>query len=76
MPHYSDLRSYQIRVLGHLGEQWSEWFDGFSITFSSQGESLLTGPPIDQAALYGLLKRIRDLGIPLISVCPINQNKS
>lgn len=59
---------YQIRIQGHLGYQWTEWFDGMSITLNSQGETLLTGPVVDQAALHGLLRRVRDIGAPLISV--------
>jgi hypothetical protein len=62
---------YQIRLKGHLGQQWSDWFDGLSITLEDNGDTLLTGPLIDQAALYGVLKHARDLGLPLISVNPI-----
>ena len=58
---------YQIRVKGHLGPQWSEWFGGLSITLEDNGDTLLTGPVVDQAALYGLLRKVRDLGMPLIS---------
>jgi hypothetical protein len=58
---------YQIRVKGHLGPQWSEWFGGLSITLEEGGETLLTGPVVDQAALHGLLRKVRDLGMPLIS---------
>lgn len=58
----------QIRLKGHLGMQWSDWFDGMTITLEDDGDTLITGPVIDQAALHGLLKKIRDLGIPLISV--------
>lgn len=59
---------YQIRIAGHLGPEWTDWFEGLTITLEDNGDTLLTGPVIDQAALYGLLKRVRDLGIPLISV--------
>ena len=59
---------YQIRLEGQLGSEWAEWFGGLTITLADNGETLLTGPVIDQAALYGVLKRIRDLGLPLISV--------
>jgi hypothetical protein len=58
---------YQIRVKGHLGPQWSEWFGGLSITLEDNGDTLLTGPVEDQAALHGLLRNVRDLGMPLIS---------
>ena len=59
---------YQIRIKGHLGSQWSDWFEGLTITLEENGETLLTGPVVDQAALHGLLKRVRDLGMPLLSV--------
>jgi hypothetical protein len=59
---------YQIRINGHLGSQWTDWFGGLSITLEDNGDTLLTGPVVDQAALHGLLKKVRDLGIPLISV--------
>ena len=59
---------YQIRIKGHLGCQWTEWFGGLTITMEDSGETLLTGPVVDQAAMYGLLKKVRDLGMPLISV--------
>jgi hypothetical protein len=59
---------YAIRVFGRLNEHWRDWFDGLTITGEENGETVLTGPVADQAALYGLLKKIRDLGMPLISV--------
>ncbi len=59
---------YQIRIRGQLGTQWTEWFEGLTITLEDNGDTLLTGPVVDQAALHGLLKKVRDLGIPLISV--------
>jgi hypothetical protein len=59
---------YQIRIKSHLGREWTDWFGGMTITLEDNGETLLTGPVIDQAALYGLLKKVRDLGMPLISV--------
>ena len=62
---------YQIRLRGHLGSQWTDWFEGLTITLEDNGDTLLTGPVIDQAALYGLLKKVRDLGMPLISVSPL-----
>ena len=59
---------YQIRVKSHLDSDWTDWFEGLTITLEKTGHTLLTGPVVDQAALYGLLKKIRDLGILLISV--------
>ncbi len=59
---------YQIRIKGHLGDQWTDWFEGLTITLEKNGETVLTGPVTDQAALHGLLKKVRDLGMPLLSV--------
>ncbi len=59
---------HQIRIKGHLDPQWAEWFEGLTITLEENGDTLLTGPVVDQAALHGLLKKVRDLGIPLLSV--------
>jgi hypothetical protein len=61
---------YQIRIKGHLGSQWTDWFEGLTISLEDNGDTLLTGPVIDQASLYGLLKKVRDLGLPLVSVSP------
>jgi hypothetical protein len=62
---------YEIRLKGHLDDRWVEWFEGLTITLEEDGNTLLTGPVIDQAALHGLLKKVRDLGLPLISVHPL-----
>lgn len=59
---------YQIRAKGHLSPEWTDWFEGLAITLEEDGDTLLTGLVVDQAALYGLLKKVRDLGIPLVSV--------
>jgi hypothetical protein len=59
---------YEIRVRGVLDPQWSSWFDGLRVEDAGQGESVIVGPVIDQAALHGLLTRIRDLGLPLVSM--------
>ena len=59
---------YQIRIKGHLGCQWADWFEGLTITLEDSDETLLTGPLVDQAALYGVLRKVRDVGMPLISV--------
>ena len=58
---------YQIRIKGHLGREWTNWFSGLTITLDN-GETLLTGSVVDQAALHGVLKKVRDLGMPLLSV--------
>jgi hypothetical protein len=63
---------YQIRIRGHLGPQRIDWFDGLTITLEENGDTLLTGRVIDQAALHGLLKKVRDLGMPLLSVNPVD----
>jgi hypothetical protein len=60
--------AYQIRIKGHLGRQWADWFGGLTVTLEDNGDTLLTGPVVDQAELHGLLKKVRDLGTPLISV--------
>jgi len=59
---------YQIRIKGHLGHQWTDWFEGLTVTLEEDGDTLLTGPVVDDAALHGLLKKVRDLGMPLLSV--------
>ena len=59
---------YQIRIKGHLGRQWTDWFGGLTITLEDNGETLLTGAVVDQAALHGLLRKVRDVAMPLLSV--------
>jgi hypothetical protein len=59
---------YEIRIKGHLDDRWADWFGGMTITLEEDGDTLLSGPVADQAALHGLLKRVRDLGLPLLSV--------
>ena len=59
---------YQIRIKGHLGCEWSDWFDGMAIALDENGDTLLTGPVVDQAALHGLLRKVRDCGMVLISL--------
>ncbi len=59
---------YEIRIEGHLDDRWADWFGGLTVTLEQEGNTLLTGPVVDQAALYGLLRKVRDLGMPLISV--------
>ena len=67
---------YEIRIKGHLNNRWADWFEGLTITVEEDGDTLLTGPVIDQAALHGLLKKVRDLGMPLVSVRPIEHGPS
>ena len=70
------LMVYHIRIKGHLGTQWADWFGGATIKLEANGETLLTCPVVDQAALYGVLRRVFDLGMPLISVNRIEPNPS
>ena len=67
---------YQIRLKGHLGSQWTDWFEGLTITLEEDGNTLLTGLVIDQAALHGLLKKVRDLGMPFVSVSPLEHGQA
>lgn len=64
--------TYQIRLKGHLGTDWAEWFGGLTITLD-EGDTLLTGLAFDQSALHGLLKKVRDAGLTLISVNPVEK---
>lgn len=66
---------YQIRIKGHLGHQWTNWFEGLIITQEDNGETMLTGQVADQATLHGVLRKVRDLGTPLISVTRVKTNK-
>src|SRR5512136_2555824 len=75
-PTPSQPVAYQIRLKGHLGSQWTDWFEGLTITLEEDGDTLLTGSVIDQAALHGLLKKVRDLGMPLVSVSPLEHGPS
>ena len=67
---------YEIRLKGHLDARWADWFDGLTITLEEDGDTLLTGPVMDQAALHGLLKKVRDLGMPLLSVIRIQSQET
>ena len=58
----------EIRIKGHLADRWATWFGGLTITLEDNGDTILSGPVVDQAALHGLLKKVRDLGMPLLSV--------
>ena len=67
---------YQIRIKGHLGGQWIDWFGGLTLTLEDNGDTLLTGPIVDQAALHGLLRKVRDLSIPLLSVIRVEPGQA
>ena len=67
---------YAIRIKGHLDDKWADRFEGLTITLEEDGDTLLTGPVVDQAALHGLLKKVRDLGMPLISVSPVEPGQA
>lgn len=71
MSHTPDSKHpviYEIRIAGHLPARWSAWFEGFAVTLEADGTTLLSGPVVDQAALYGLLRKVRDTGLTLIAV--------
>ena len=65
---HNQHQCYKIRLKGHLDDRWAEWFEGLTITLEENGNTLLSGPLADQAALHGILKKVRDLGLALLSV--------
>ena len=67
---------YEIRIKGHLADRWAKWFEGLTITREENGDTLLAGPVVDQAALFGLLRKVRDLGMPLLSVIRVEPGPS
>ena len=76
-PEDHDLSGrYQIRLKGHLDDRWADWFDGLTLTRDDTNTTLLTGPVVDQAALHGLLRRVRDLGLPLVSVIQVDPTQA
>jgi hypothetical protein len=66
----SETDTYEIRIQGHLEGRWSAWFDGMELVLADDGSTLIRGEVVDQAALHGLLQKVRDLGLPLLSVTP------
>ena len=75
-PKQPQPKIFEIRLKGHLDTRWASWFDGLTITQTDDGDTVLAGPVADQAALHGLLKKIRDLGLPLLAINPINQKEN
>jgi len=74
-PDSSQPAVYEIRIAGHLPPQWSAWFEGFAVALEPDGTTLLSGPVVDQAALHGLLKKVRDTGLTLIAVNQIHSKQ-
>ena len=66
---------YEIRLKGHLGSRWAAWFDGMTLTTNSDGTTVIEGPVVDQVALHGLLSKLRDIGLPLVSVTQVETNQ-
>ena len=75
MTRHTQTKFYKIRLQGHLDSNWASWFEGMTITLTEDGDTVLSGPVVDQAALHGLLKKVRDLGLPLLSVNRIITNQ-
>jgi hypothetical protein len=73
--HPDGLLRYEIRLKGHLDSRWAAWFDGLTLTNENDGTTAIRGPVVDQAALHGLLQRLRDVGLPLISVTQLDPNQ-
>jgi len=69
-PGLGDTSGYEIRTHGHISESWAEWFEGMTLVHEADGTTLIRCPALDQAALHGLLAKVRDLGLPLISITP------
>ena len=72
----STTQHYEIRLQGHLDARWGDRFEGMTITLEENGNTLLSGPVADQSALHGLLKKVRDLGMPLVSVSPLENDQA
>ena len=72
---HHDAGRYEIRLKGHLDSRWAAWFDGLSLTHDSDGTTVISGPVLDQAALHGLLQKVRDVGLPLVSVRSVDPDQ-
>ena len=73
---YHEPGLYEIRIKGHLENRWADWFEDLTLTALDNGETLLTGPVVDQAALHGLLRKVRDLAMPLLSVTRVRPDQA
>ena len=71
-----ETKVFQIRIQGHLSQQWQDWFEGLTITLEEDGNTFLSGHVVDQSALHGILKKIRNLGMPLLSVNSIDSDRA
>lgn len=75
-PDLRRIQEYEIRVSGHLGSRWATWFDGLTVTLQDDGTTVISGPVVDQSALHGQLQKLRDLGITLLSLTPLEARTS
>jgi hypothetical protein len=75
-PHRPEAGRYEIRLTGHLDAHWTAWFDGLTVSHESDGTTVISGPVTDQAALHGVLQRVRDLGLPLLSVIRVESDQT
>ena len=73
--HHHNPGLYEVRLKGHLDSRWAAWFDGLTLTNESDGTTLIQGPVVDQAALFGLLRKLRDVGLPLVSVAQVEPDQ-
>jgi hypothetical protein len=73
--HHHNPGLYEVRLKGHLDSRWAAWFDGLTLTSESDGTTLIQGPVVDQAALFGLLRKLRDVGLPLVSVAQVEPDQ-
>ena len=74
-PDRSESGRYEIRLMGHLDGHWTAWFDGMTVDYQNDGTTVISGQIVDQAALHGLLQKVRDLGLPLVSVGKVDNDK-